>query len=212
MIFGQTTTDSEVRKGEKGAQGGKMERCGVCDLPFDGLWVLGWREGALKKAVKDYKYKSVRALAGELAELLDEILPAELGEGVVVVPLPTIGRHVRERGMDHTMLLARELVKRRKKVGWSCERLLGRATDTVQVGAKVAERQRQAETTYMALKDLDAQKKYLLLDDVWTTGATMLAAERVLREAGAEWIYGVVLATGKVQETGEDEKFANMNE
>ncbi len=28
---------------------------------------------------------------------------------VVVVPLPTIGRHVRERGLDHTAILAKEV-------------------------------------------------------------------------------------------------------
>ena len=181
-------------------------RCEKCNLLFEGLWVGGWREGALAKLIKDYKYKSVRAAAEVLVELLDEVLPRDLGDEMVVVPLPTIGRHVRERGLDHTAILARKLAKRR---GWKCEKVLGRATDTVQVGAKVAERQRQAETTYVVQGEVRADKGYLLLDDVWTTGATMLAAERVLREAGAKRIYGVVLATGRAKEAGETEGLDN---
>lgn len=179
--------------------------------------MVGWREGALAKLVKDFKYKSVRAAGEVLAEMLDERVPEDLGwmgakdgsggevgaktgkavgrgDEVVVVPLPTIGRHVRERGLDHTMILAKKLAKRR---GWKCERVLGRATDEVQVGAKASERKQQAERTYEAVGKVDAEKMYLLLDDVWTTGATMLAAEKVLREAGAQRIAGIVIVTGR---------------
>ena len=56
---------------------------------------------------------------------------------VVVVPLPTIGRHVRERGLDHTAILAKEVGETK---GWKYEKTLGRATDVVQVGTKATER------------------------------------------------------------------------
>lgn len=181
--------------------------CPDCEIPFCWLGVVGWREGALAKVVKDFKYKSVRAAGEVLAELLDSRIPENFeeicgvegttrdgGTEVVVVPLPTIGRHVRARGLDHTAILAKKLAKRR---GWECERILGRATDTVQVGTKAADRKAQAEKTYELRREVDAEKIYLLVDDVWTTGATMLAAEKVLREAGARKIAGVVLATGR---------------
>lgn len=118
----------------------------------------------------------------------------EGGLEVVVVPLPTIGRHVRERGLDHTAILARKLAKRR---GWKYERVLGRATDVVQVGTKAVARKAQAEKTYEVVREASGEKLYLLVDDVWTTGATMLAAEKALKEAGAKWIAGVALATGR---------------
>lgn len=183
-------------------------RCEECEMPFWGLWVAGWREEALATLIKDFKYHSLRAAAGVLAEILDVALPTneelkrslakgDTGLEVVIVPLPTIGRHVRERGLDHTKILARKLAKRR---GWKCQSLLGRAVDTVQVGAKVAQRQEQAERTYEVVGRVDADKLYVLLDDVWTTGATMLAAAKVLRRAGAEKVCGAVLATGRPKE------------
>ena len=203
-------------KAEKGVDGvGRGWMCPDCEVPFLWLGVVGWREGALAKVVKDFKYKSVRAAGEVLVELLDSRVPEDFekmcgsvksgsveGDGfargreaeVVVVPLPTIGRHVRERGLDHTAILAKKLAKRR---GWKYERVLGRATDTVQVGTKAADRKAQAEKTYEIQREVSADKIYLLVDDVWTTGATMLAAEKVLCEAGAEKIAGVVLATGR---------------
>lgn len=185
----------------------KVWMCPDCDIPFCWLGVVGWREDALAKVVKDFKYKSVRAAGEVLAELLDARIPEDFekvcgvadapeggGTGVVVVPLPTIGRHVRERGLDHTAILAKKLAKRRD---WKYERVLGRATDTVQVGTKAADRKTQAEGAYELRQGVNAEKVYLLVDDVWTTGATMLAAEKVLRGAGAKRIAGVVLATGR---------------
>lgn len=170
-------------------------------MPFLGVFVAGWREGALKKLVAEYKYKSVRACGEVLAELIDARLPSgeELrarghGEENVVVPLPTIGKHVRARGFDHTLSLAKKLAKRR---GWWVERILERRADTVQVGASQAERETQAKRAYGARKEANPKVNYWLVDDVWTTGASMLAAAEVLKEAGAEKIFAVVVETGE---------------
>lgn len=169
-----------------------LNKCPDCESVFEGLWVVGWREGVLKKIVEEYKYQSVWAMGAFLAELLDFVLPKDLE--VVVVPLPTIGKHVRERGLDHTWRVGRKLAKRR---GWKCERLLVRVVDTVQVGANVKKRKTQAERAYAVARRVEPEKSYLLLDDVWTTGSTMLAAEKVLRAAGAERIYGAVVAVSR---------------
>lgn len=145
------------------------------------------------KLVEEYKYQAVLAMGDVLAEILDAAIPRDAPE-MVIVPLPTIGKHVRERGLDHTLRLAKKLARRRH---WKVERLLVRRKDTVQVGAKAAERQQQAEQAYEALGKVDAEKRYLLLDDVWTTGASALAAEKALRAAGARQIAMVVAVTGK---------------
>lgn len=187
----------DVGGGEMGVQKSKknvniLNKCPDCESVFEGLWVVGWREGVLKKIVEEYKYQSVWAMGAFLAELLDFVLPKDLE--VVVVPLPTIGKHVRERGLDHTWRVGRKLAKRR---GWKCERLLVRVVDTVQVGANVKKRKTQAERAYAVARRVEPEKSYLLLDDVWTTGSTMLAAEKVLRAAGAERIYGAVVAVSR---------------
>lgn len=180
---------------------GEKQHCKDCETQFDEVFVGGWREGALSKLVAEYKYKSVRAAGAVLAEVIDGAIPGEWGAGaeVVVVPLPTIGRHVRERGFDHTLTLARKLARRR---GWKVERLLTRAVDTVQVGVSAAERQAQAEKAYEVVGKVSPSRggkrvKYLLLDDVWTTGASAMAAGKAMREARAEDVSMVVIEVGR---------------
>ena len=156
---------------------------------------VGWREGLLGELVEAYKYDPVRAMGGALAELLAEVIPS-YREEVVVVPLPTIARHIRERGFDHMWLIAKRLARLKS---WQCERLLVRTKDTVQVGANRTERLSQAEGAYEMRRGvrLEAGKVYLLVDDVWTTGASMRAAKKVLHEAGAKKIRLAVIATSR---------------
>lgn len=189
---------------KSGLEGG---RCPDCDLAgMRAIFAGGWREGVLMKMVEEYKYQSVWALGDALTEILDAALPPTGDDGiwcgirpddVVVVPLPTIGRHVRERGLDHTLRMARKLAKRR---GWEYEQTLSRVADTVQVGANSAEREEQARKAYAAHGRVDARKTYVLLDDVWTTGASMRAAAKVMREAGVERLIGLVVAVGRPRE------------
>jgi ComF family protein len=156
-------------------------------------YAYGRREGMLDKLIKEYKYGPVRGMAVVLAELLDEALP-QLPEKIMVVPLPTIKKHVRERGFDHMKLLAKKLAHRR---GWRYAALLSRINNTVQVGASEKERFLQAKNAY-AIKGVVRQDfAYLLVDDVWTTGASIEAATAVLRGAGAKEIYRAVVAVSE---------------
>ncbi|MBQ6511010.1 ComF family protein [Candidatus Saccharibacteria bacterium] len=168
------------------------------DLDYDPeilekIFMVGWHDGIIGKLVKEYKYNSVRALADVLAEFLDGALPV-FSEEIVLVPLPTITSHIRQRGFDHIGVLTRKLAKRR---GWKMEKCLVRNKNSVQVGASGDERRKQAKKAYRLNKKVDSDKYYLLLDDVWTTGASMREAATIMKKGGAEKIMGVVLAVNR---------------
>ena len=149
--------------------------CGECELPFERLRVVGWREGLLKRLVEEYKYQGVRELDVVLAELALAVM-GEVGENVVVVPLPTIGRHVRQRGLDHTWRLAREMAHRK---GWGCRRVLRRAKDTVQVGAKQAVRETQARGAYEVTERLEAGRVKLRRENFSLSQLTRSTLEKL---------------------------------
>jgi ComF family protein len=143
----------------------------------------------LSDLIEIYKYKSVRACGVVLANLLNEV--ADFTQDMRIVPLPTIMKHVRERGFDHTAKLAHYLARAN---GLRVAEVLARGNNAVQVGASEEKRKEQAKTAYIAKPDIDQNENYLLLDDVWTTGSSMLAACNALRQVGCKNINIAVLA------------------
>jgi predicted amidophosphoribosyltransferase len=117
---------------------------------------------------------------------LAELLCGVVGYDWTLVPLPTIRRHIRERGFDHIGLIC-------KKTGMTVERVLLRVNNSVQVGAGADMRHKQAAMAYRATR-VDANKKYLLIDDVWTTGSSMMAACEAMCAAGAKNLAIAVIA------------------
>ena len=156
-------------------------------------FVVASRDGLVGTLIHDFKYNSVRALARPLAELLDQTLPT-FNTPVIIVPLPTISRHIRERGLDHTYLIAKHLARLRH---YQVQKLLVRAKNTTQVGADRKNRVAQAANAYAIRPhaQIDPEATYLLLDDVFTTGATIKAAISQLQKHHPRKIAVALLAT-----------------
>lgn len=164
--------------------------CNTCLSAFSRAWVVGARTGALKKAIDDYKFERVRAGYKLFAELFDATLP-NLPLDIVVVPVPTIAKHVRMRGYDHMRLIAQQFARARKLTYSPC---LYRVMATMQRGASRAVRRNQAAAAFAA-RGVRQGARYLLVDDVSTTGATLEYASRALLQAGAKEVWVAVLAT-----------------
>ena len=168
-----------------------IEKC-KCEVP---VYTAFYRDGLMKELTEDYKYQSIRGLDKILAEMLDIALPKDFGEAVIV-PLPTAPKHIRERGFDHTLRLAKALAKRREAFSF-CQ-VLYRNKNTVQVGADAKTRKRQAKEAYLVKSGaVDVNKTYLLIDDVWTTGASMESAIDLMKKAGAKYLAAAVILTAK---------------
>lgn len=157
------------------------------------IYVVSSRKGLLDELIQSYKYYSVRALARPLAELLDTILPKNLPKNTIIIPLPTATNHIRTRGLDHTYLLAKHLAKIRH---FKVEKILLRNKNTTQVGADKKTRLSQAKNAYIFnhKAQIDQNTTYILLDDIWTTGASITAAKTILQKAGATKIKIALLA------------------
>ena len=65
--------------------------------PFDNAWYVGERSGALKLLIGTYKFERVGGAYREIVDLLDTRV-SELPVETIVVPVPTIASHVRQRG------------------------------------------------------------------------------------------------------------------
>jgi len=170
---------------------------------FHKLFVCGLREGALSDLVSEYKFHSRRQYAPILASMMADLVSG-LSSDTIIVPLPTIRRHIRSRGFDHISLLCSELAQ---LTGFSVAPLLSRKRETVQVGKSSKIRRFQAREAFSlnleaisgyfgrsSLSFSDFLRPILIVDDVWTTGASMKSASFILRSFGFQKVYGAVLA------------------
>jgi ComF family protein len=165
--------------------------CATCKLPYQKGWHVGERTGELKSLIDGLKFEHKKSAATFLAQLLDQCIE-QLPPGTLVVPVPTIASHVRQRGYDHTRLIATYFAKLK---GLRVAPVLMRATNTVQRGHSRKERLLQASQTFVLDPGFTpSDSPYLLIDDVITTGATLASAASILRANGVKTVWVAALA------------------
>ena len=158
---------------------------------YSRAWVAGIHEGVLDKVIDSYKFNASRDGVRPLAQLICEVIP-ELPPETVLIPVPTALPHVRQRGFDHTRLLAQHIA-RLKGVSMNTG-LLRRKTNAVQREASATVRRKQAKEMFFVREKVNSDNIYLLIDDVMTTGSTITYAAKTLRQAGAKQVWVAVIA------------------
>ena len=168
-----------------------VRRCRECSgrrLAFASARAAVAYDGAVRRVVGGWKERGLRRLADEAAELVAERVPRPPGSLLAFVP-PDRSRRL-ERGHHPAERLARALAAR---WGMACEPLLARARDGArQRGLPLAERRRNVAGAFASLDGLN--QAVVLVDDVYTTGATASAASASLRAAGASRVDVVTFA------------------
>jgi len=133
------------------------------------------------------KFERARAATATIASALHA---PPISTQTVVVPIPTATTRMRQRGYDHAKLIARHFA-RLNHVAYAPA--LARMGQHRQVGASGERRRQQLATAFRATQPL-AGKCIILIDDVVTSGATLEAAARTLRIAGAARVDATVFA------------------
>jgi predicted amidophosphoribosyltransferase len=145
-----------------------------------------------RELVARLKYRNARSSLPFLAERMAALVAAE-GAGPVGIDVvtwaPTTDARRRERGFDQAELLARAVARRLGR-GVPCRPLLVRPPGSAQTG-QTLETRRKGPTFFPARP---CPPRVLLVDDVVTSGATVTAAARTLRAAGALQVHVVAAA------------------
>lgn len=175
------------------AGGNLCNSCGQ-DRGIANAWVVGERSHAIKQLLNLYKFERAYEAAEIIARLLHATIPI-LPRDTVVCYIPDIPSHRRQRGYDHMRQIAELFAKQR---GLSLHPLLERRTYHSQRGLKKNERlAAQHDAFYVS----HAYEHVLLIDDIYTTGATLLAGARALKDAGVKNVYLGVVARQPLDDT-----------
>jgi ComF family protein len=173
--------------------------CLVCRrglYDFDFARSHGAYTDSLVRAVILLKYHGVSPLGGWFSQRLIQIAaqhPA-LREVDAVVPVPQHSLRLRERGYNHAELVARPLGR---CLGVPCRSdLLVRIRPRPEkLRLTIRERWRSVRGAYSVQKSTKVDNlRVLLVDDVFTTGATLDACSRALRSAGASYVAALTVA------------------
>jgi ComF family protein len=133
--------------------------------------------------VHRFKYSGSVWLAPVMAGLIDRALSASplAAKEKILVPIPLHPVRKRERGYNQSLLLARELSN---LTGMEVREILSRKRRTkTQTALDVDQRRDNVRGAFIAVCDCDGLET-LIVDDVATSGATILEAARAIRSAG----------------------------
>lgn len=173
--------------------------CGSCRrqlFQFDFARSSAPFEDPLKEIIHHFKYRSRRGLARPLAQHLLQTFQTDVEQFDVdvAVPVPLHKSRLKERGFNQAQELARHFVR---KAGLPLEAgMLERIRATqIQAGLSRRERRLNVKGAFRVTKPRAVDgRKILLLDDVFTTGATLNECAQTLKRAGAARVCVLTLA------------------
>ena len=183
-----------------------LSLCHVCERArptFKQAVAYGVYESTLRALIHLLKYEYVPTVAAPLGALLAESIDhfAHLPDSLTVVAVPLHAAKERERGFNQTILLAehtaRALRKKRPQLDLRMAlRALGRQRGTEsQSGLTPHQRRRNLRGAFFVAKpELVRGHSILLLDDIYTTGATARECTQTLLRAGAATVHVATLA------------------
>jgi ComF family protein len=160
-----------------------------------------WLDPAARRAVHSLKYGGLSRIAEDLAETVARVpLPLDERATAVLVPVPLGPRRLRTRGYNQSERLAQGLARRwRRPVVELLVRARETATQTALTPAARLANMAGAFSVGNAERRVPDERSgfripnstLILVDDVFTTGATLAAAARALENAGARSIMAV---------------------
>lgn len=172
--------------------------CGELDYSFESFATIYLAKGLVREAIHDLKYRERTGMIPLLTHWLSEALADERlasRKFDLVVPVPLFPRKERERGFNQSALLAKALAA---KIGVPYRAVLRRIRDTST--QTQLDRNRRIENLRDAIVLDKVQSvsnlNILLVDDVFTTGATLNECSHVLCRADAASVCVVTVARG----------------
>jgi ComF family protein len=160
---------------------------------YDRLFVIFPYTGIYRKLLHAYKFGKNLALALFFAKRVLEVISANpVLQDAVIVPVPPRPGKIKETGWDQVDYLVKQIIK--QSFGRVVCRCLKRRKSKVQKRLDRKERLENMKGRIYLSKE--PPKTALIIDDVITTGTTLDVCSEVLKEGGAEKVYGLCLFYG----------------
>lgn len=167
------------------------------DNNMDGCYTLSTYKGGIRKALIQLKYNNKRNRRKAIHCLFDEF-PCwdRLKKYEIAVPIPLSKEHLIKRGYNQVDLIFKDILIQ-KKFYYNENILIKQKNTKIQSKLRFEERIGNVKDVFSVNKNINIKNKnILLLDDIYTTGATMKSAAKVLKFSGAKSVLGLVVSSG----------------
>lgn len=178
--------------------------CNFCkrSKSLNGLYcAASYNNFIVKKLINQFKYEPyIKELSKPLSSLivvhLINLDKVENFQDYILVPIPLHKKKLKKRGFNQAGEIAKELSENLKIPVFN-DALIKIKQTPAQVELKKEEREENIKGVFLCQKpELVVGKKIFLIDDIFTTGSTMEQGARLLKEAGAKEVWGIVVARG----------------
>ena len=171
------------------------------ETSFTAFATSGGHAGLLRKAILALKFENAPQLARPLGARLALLVDRENWAPDLLVPVPLHPSRERERGYNQAQLVGQELAQL-LDIPQEANALQRVIATRAQVGLDRTQRQRNVAGAFAAGSELIGGRDVLLVDDVYTTGATLRECARALRAGGAGKVYGLTLSRATTTQHG----------
>ena len=150
--------------------------------------------GSVQSAIHALKYKNNRRMAGPLAARLVVTLRVTGWTPTLLTAVPLHLERLRKRGYNQSALLAARL-SAAINVPFKANAIRRVKNTDPQVGLDYRDRQTNVAGAFSADRTIVAGHSIVVIDDVYTTGATLAACAEALNTAGAEHVWALTVAS-----------------
>lgn len=154
-------------------------------------------EGIIRQRILDYKFKEKSYLHKSFAEMIlnNEENIEFIKKYDVLIPIPIHKDRKKIRGYNQSELIAKDLVNEIKDIKLENNIIIKIKNIVAQSTLNKEERENNIKDVYK-IKNAEkiANKKILLLDDIYTTGSTVNECSRILKEAGCKDVGVITIA------------------
>ena len=159
------------------------------------FWVTSFSYVPVRELIHTLKYRRAGKAAGTLGEFIFTRLKKNVSGGDIIIPVPMHASRLRERRANHAELIAAELARHTKLPVHRNVLLKIQSTySQVAVRSRSARLKNLADSFAVNKPELINNKVVILIDDVLTTGATIIECTKTLRAAGVKGIIVIVVA------------------